>query len=75
MPVMNGMDTIALLRKEPLLKDLKIYALSADAFIEQQQAAIKAGFNPQTPQSDSRVEHRTACGRDKSRITRLCAVG
>jgi len=45
MPVMNGMDAIKLLRKEPLLKDLKIYALSADAFLDQQKNAIEAGFD------------------------------
>ncbi|MBT4836229.1 MAG: response regulator [Methylococcales bacterium] len=44
MPVMDGIETILQIRKNPELKNMPVYALSADAFTEQQQTAIGSGF-------------------------------
>ncbi len=43
MPGMSGLDTIAQIRSLPEFKEVPIIAVSADAFEEQQQAAIAAG--------------------------------
>ncbi|MBF0430354.1 MAG: response regulator [Fibrobacteria bacterium] len=44
MPKLNGIPATKILRKNPEFQHTPIIALSADAFIEQQQAALKAGI-------------------------------
>ena len=45
MPVMDGIEAVKRLRAVPELRRLNIVALSADAFLEQQQRALDAGFS------------------------------
>ena len=45
MPVMNGYDATRRIRREPALANLPIIALTAGAFIEQQELANEAGMN------------------------------
>jgi CheY-like chemotaxis protein len=45
MPVMSGIQATKIIREELNLKDLPIIALSADAFIEQQNKAKDAGVD------------------------------
>ncbi|MBF0287843.1 MAG: response regulator [SAR324 cluster bacterium] len=45
MPVMDGMTAIKEIRKDPYFQEIAIVALSADAFIEQQQKAFAVGAN------------------------------
>lgn len=45
MPKMDGITAVQKIRQYPKFVDIPIIALSADAFIEQQQAAYKSGFS------------------------------
>ena len=45
MPLMDGFETVRKIRTNPILRKTPVVALSADAFIEQQQGALDAGFD------------------------------
>ena len=45
MPVMDGMETIAAIRKTPELKDIVVIALTANAIVGDREKYIKAGCN------------------------------
>lgn len=45
MPTLNGYDALRLIRQNPLLQHIPVIAISADAFSEQQEAALRAGVN------------------------------
>lgn len=44
MPVMDGIDATKAIRSNPEFQSIPIIALSADAFLEQKQNALKGGF-------------------------------
>src|SRR5690606_30669636 len=45
MPRLDGYDTLRMIRQDPLLRHVPVIAVSADAFSEQQEAALSAGVN------------------------------
>jgi len=45
MPVMDGLEAVQRIRRIPELQQVPIVALSADAFVEQQETALKTGFD------------------------------
>ncbi|GEP95463.1 ATP-binding response regulator [Chitinophaga cymbidii] len=45
MPRLDGYDTLRMIRQDPLLRHIPVIAVSADAFSEQQEAALSAGVN------------------------------
>jgi signal transduction histidine kinase len=45
MPVMSGFESFGLLRADPVTRHIPVLALTADAMVEQRDAALAAGFN------------------------------
>lgn len=45
MPKLTGREALKLIREDPALRHIPIIAISADAFREQQEVALKAGVN------------------------------
>jgi CheY-like chemotaxis protein len=45
MPKLTGREALKLIREDPALRHIPIIAISADAFQEQQEVALKAGVN------------------------------
>ncbi len=45
MPKLSGSEALQIIREDPLLQHIPVIAISADAFREQQEAALRAGVN------------------------------
>jgi CheY-like chemotaxis protein len=45
MPKLTGREALKLIREDPALRHIPVIAISADAFREQQEAALEAGVN------------------------------
>jgi len=60
MPHMDGLEATRMMRKEPLLENLPIIAMTANAFSEDRLACLKAGMNDHLAKPvDPRVLHET----------------